>query len=154
MEAVTTAARILREAGARVEEKRPESIEESISLTTRFWRRTALTGDEFDDLLLAWDKYRSRMLGFIEEFDAIVCPVYHDAAVPHGGIADDDPGVLGTYTFPYSLTGWPVVVVRAGTSHAGLPIGVQVVARPWREDALAVARCIEVATQDWPEPVV
>ena len=46
-----------------------------------------------------------------------------------------------SYTSAYNLTGWPGVVVRGGTSPEGLPIGVQVIARPWREDvALAVAQ--------------
>ena len=51
-----------------------------------------------------------------------------------------------SYTETYNLTGWPGVVVRAGSSAEGLPIGVQIVARPWREDvALAVAKRIETA---------
>jgi amidase len=51
-----------------------------------------------------------------------------------------------SYTMTYDLTGWPAGVVRAGTSPEGLPIGVQVVAQPWREDvALALARRIEKA---------
>ena len=33
----------------------------------------------------------------------------------------------------FNFTGWPVVVVRAGTSPEGLPIGIQIVARPWHE---------------------
>ena len=46
--------------------------------------------------------------------------------------------------FIYYLTGWPAVVVRGGTSPEGLPIGVQVVARPWREQvALAVMLAIQ-----------
>jgi amidase len=54
------------------------------------------------------------------------------------------------YTLPYSLTGWPVAVVRAGTSSDGLPIGVQVAAAPWRDDiAIAAARVIEEATGGW-----
>jgi len=58
-----------------------------------------------------------------------------------------------SYALPYSLTGWPCVVVRAGTSSEGLPIGVQVVARPWREDvALAVARLIETIFGGWQHP--
>jgi amidase len=53
----------------------------------------------------------------------------------------------------YNLTGWPSAVVRAGTSEEGLPIGVQVVARPWREDvALAVAKRIEEALGGWQAP--
>jgi len=36
-------------------------------------------------------------------------------------------------------------VVRAGTSSGGLPIGVQVIAAPWREDvALRIAHALEV----------
>ena len=56
----------------------------------------------------------------------------------HGGLA-----AFG-YTLAHNLTGWPAAVVRAGTSPEGLPIGVQVVAPPWREDvALAVAGALE-----------
>jgi amidase len=58
-----------------------------------------------------------------------------------------------SYTIAYNLTGWPGAVVRAGTSPEGLPIGVQIVARPWREDlALAVARSIETALGGWQPP--
>jgi amidase len=53
----------------------------------------------------------------------------------------------------YNLTGWPGVVVRGGTSPEGLPIGVQLVARPWREDvALAVAQYLEEALGGWQRP--
>ena len=49
-----------------------------------------------------------------------------------------------TYTFSYNMTGWPGAVVRCGTSPEGLPIGVQVLAAPAREDqALAVAKGLE-----------
>ena len=55
-----------------------------------------------------------------------------------------------SYTGAYNLTGWPGAVVRGGTSPEGLPIGVQVVARPWREDvALAVAQQLETALGGW-----
>src|SRR5690242_562393 len=36
------------------------------------------------------------------------------------------------------ITGWPAAVVRRGTSADGVPIGVQVSARPW-QDATALA---------------
>ena len=48
------------------------------------------------------------------------------------------------YTLPSSLVGLPAAVVRAGASAAGLPIGVQIIAKPWREDvALALAAVVE-----------
>jgi len=43
------------------------------------------------------------------------------------------------------VTEWPSAVVRGGTSPQSLPIGVQVVARPWREDvALYVANILRM----------
>ena len=55
-----------------------------------------------------------------------------------------------SYTVPYSLSGNPCVVVRAGTSPENLPIGVQVVARNWNDlVALRAAGAIERALGGW-----
>ena len=44
-------------------------------------------------------------------------------------------------------------VVHAGTSPDGMPVGVQIVARPWRADvALAVAQLIERECGGWQPP--
>jgi Asp-tRNA(Asn)/Glu-tRNA(Gln) amidotransferase A subunit family amidase len=51
---------------------------------------------------------------------------------------------LGIYTQPISFIGLPVVVVPVPLRP--LPIGVQIVAAPWREDvALRIAHALEVA---------
>ncbi|MBC7779154.1 MAG: AtzE family amidohydrolase, partial [Proteobacteria bacterium] len=49
---------------------------------------------------------------------------------------------LGLYTQPISFLGWPVVAVPVARETQGesLPIGVQVIAAPWREDL-----CLRVA---------
>jgi amidase len=94
-----------------------------------------------------WDQFRTAMLGFVARYDLILCPVADAPAVPLGTAGN------GIYCLPYSLTGYPCAVVRAGTSPEGLPIGVQVVARPWREDvALAAAGQIESALGGWRPP--
>ena len=50
---------------------------------------------------------------------------------------------IGIYTQPISFIGLPVVAVPVRLD-AGLPLGVQVIAAPWREDlALRVARQLE-----------
>lgn len=101
--------------------------------------------------MAAWDEFQSSLLSFMKEYDVLLCPVCHSPAVLHGNTGD----IEFSYTLPYSLTGWPCVVVRAGTSHQGLPIGVQVVARPWREDvALAVAQHIETTLGGWQCPPI
>jgi aspartyl-tRNA(Asn)/glutamyl-tRNA(Gln) amidotransferase subunit A len=53
---------------------------------------------------------------------------------------------IGVYTQPISFIGLPVVAVPVWTRGENLPIGVQVIAPPWREDlALRVARELERA---------
>jgi amidase len=104
-------------------------------------------------LLFKWDMFRSTMLSFLEKYDVILCPVHAYPALPHGTTFDNDNLAAFTYTQTYNLTGWPGAVVRAGVSPEGLPIGVQVVARPWREDVvLAVAQHIETALGGWQRP--
>jgi 1-carboxybiuret hydrolase len=52
---------------------------------------------------------------------------------------------IGLFTQPISFIGLPVVVVPVWTAGESLPVGVQVIAPPWREDlALRVARSIEL----------
>jgi amidase len=59
------------------------------------------------------------------------------------------------YTLPFSLCGYPCAVVRAATSADGLPIGVQVIARPWKdEQALLGAHILERALGGWTPPIL
>ncbi|CAI8055233.1 Fatty-acid amide hydrolase 2 [Geodia barretti] len=108
---------------------------------------------EYTAALEQVDAYRSAMLGFMENYDVIVCPVSAFAALPHGESMTDENRSGINYTATYNITGWPSTVVRGGTSPDGLPIGVQVVARPWREDvSLAVAQYLEGALGGWQRP--
>jgi amidase len=115
----------------------------------------ALSTAAFGGLLARWDMFRAAMLSFLEQYDVILCPVNTAPALPHGTTFDEDKLPGFSYTMTYNLTGWPAVVVRGGTSPDGLPIGVQVVARPWREDvALAVAQQIETISGGWQRPSI
>lgn len=108
---------------------------------------------DFAASLEALDAFRSDMLSFLENYDAILCPVFSQPATHHGKTREEADQGGGSYLTPYNLTGWPAAVVRAGTSAEGLPIGVQVVARPWREDvAIAVAQHVESAFGGWQRP--
>jgi len=90
------------------------------------------------------DRYRAEMLAFLRRYDAIVCPVYPEAALLLGTSTVEENFRGFSHTMAYNLTGWPAAVARCGTSGAGLPVAVQVVAAPWREDiALAVAGYLE-----------
>ena len=112
-----------------------------------------LSTPEFVGLVFQLDMYRSEMLSFMRDYDAILCPPCARVAMPHGTTFDDENQLAFSYTLIHNLTGWPGAVVRAGTSPAGLPIGVQLVARPWREDvALALAREVEAALGGFKRP--
>ena len=89
-------------------------------------------------------QFRSAMLQFLQDYDAILCPPDCYAALPHGAAQDFDKHRVWGHLYAYNLTGWPAAVVPAGATAEGLPFGVQVVARPWREDVtLALAGAIE-----------
>jgi amidase len=104
--------------------------------------RTGLDG--FAKYWASLDRFRARMYGFFERFDAILSPVSSQSAVPHGTSLDDNIFRGFSYTMTHNLTGWPAAVVRCGTSWDGLPIGIQIATHPWREDvALALAKVIE-----------
>ncbi len=108
---------------------------------------------DFTKLLEDLDQFRSAMLAFMEHYDVILCPVNALPALPHGTWREAFRQGAASYTQAYNLTGWPGAVVRGGTSPEGLPIGVQIVARPWREDvALAVAQVLEEALGGWQRP--
>lgn len=96
---------------------------------------------EFAQVIHLWDNFRSSMLSFFEDFDVLICPTNGKTAIP----LDQDENMADyTYTSAFNLTGWPGVVVRGGTDENGLPIGVQIVAAPFREDrCLAVAEWLE-----------
>jgi len=170
---VTAAAGALRQRVARVDEARPPGIERSleVGLPVYFWdggaanRRLleaagttevspalagfggpALDPSALDRAIDRWFQWRSGMAAIFERYDAILCPVNAGPALPHGTTADPSTLAAFSYTISYNLTGWPGAVVRAGTSPEGLPIGVQLVARPGREDvALALAGQVEEA---------
>ena len=112
-----------------------------------------LSSAEMSQLFARWNRYRSEMLSFLEQYDVIVCPPSAHIALPHGTSSDHFRGF--SYTMTYNLTGWPGGVVRAGTSSDGLPIGVQVVGRPWREDVvLAVLKHVENTFGGWQPPML
>jgi 1-carboxybiuret hydrolase len=95
--------------------------------------------------------YRDRVLALFDEVDAILAPATPCTAPLLGqetfvanGVEMPVRANLGLYTQPISFIGLPVVVVPVPLSP--LPIGVQIIAAPWREDiALRIARALEAA---------
>jgi amidase len=142
---VRAAAHALDKAGCVVTEERPPGLAEAHHVTLAYWGRRRMSQEHF---YRRWDAFRSLMLQFMTGFDLILSPVAPEVAPPYRMKLTGEHQF--SYTIPYSLSGNPCVVVRAGASPEGLPIGVQVVARNWRDDvALRAARAIERALGGW-----
>ena len=97
----------------------------------------------------AW--YRARIAELFREVDIILAPATPCTAPKLGQVMMTLNGVdmpvranLGLFTQPISAAGLPVVAAPWAGRGDKLPIGVQIIAAPWREDlALRVARHLE-----------
>lgn len=161
-QAALAAAQALAGEVSMVEERLPPHVDETYAITRDYWRRPeseswtewqpdgefVLSSEAIERHLFQWDRFRRGLIGFMQDFDIIVTPVIERPAQPHG---QSEGGIA--YTLTYSLTGYPAVVIRTGTTADGLPVGVQIVARPWRDEiALAVAAYLEKRFGGWQPP--
>jgi aspartyl-tRNA(Asn)/glutamyl-tRNA(Gln) amidotransferase subunit A len=96
--------------------------------------------------------YQEEMHALFETVDIVLAPstpvrapLLGQKVLELGGLTVPLRPNLGLYTQPVSFIGLPVAAVPVRPDD-GLPIGVQVIAAPWREDlALRVARVLEQA---------
>lgn len=108
-----------------------------------------VSAKEYTKLVEEIDALKSQMLQFMDDYDIMLCPVTSTAAMKVE--AERFPGHW--YTSEYNATGWPAAVVRAGTSNEGLPLGIQIVGKPWTEDkVLAVAANLEKTFGGYSKP--
>jgi Asp-tRNA(Asn)/Glu-tRNA(Gln) amidotransferase A subunit family amidase len=110
--------------------------------------------DDVAELRAAVERLRAGFGSFLERYPVLLLPVAAVPAFSSDRVELDVDGVRHvvnemTILAPsraVSLLGLPALSVPAGTSRDGLPVGVQVVGRPGREDQIiAIARVIERA---------
>lgn len=107
-----------------------------------------------------------RLRAFHARYDLLLCPTLAVPPLPIGaapGAGDDHWYQIGgevwsPYTFAFNMTHQPAASVPCGLTAgggrapAGLPVGLQIVAAPFRDDlVLRAARAYE-AMRDWPRP--
>jgi len=90
---------------------------------------------------------RRRMEAFFMDYDLLCLPATPITAPPISGPdAVEQARLLTRFTAPFNLTGLPAIVLPCGFSSNGLPIGLQLVARPWAEaNLLRAAQAYEMA---------
>jgi Asp-tRNA(Asn)/Glu-tRNA(Gln) amidotransferase A subunit family amidase len=115
-----------------------------------------------ESLLATWlgrDDVRERVLLQMRKYPVLLCPTAAIPAFRHGEREWQVEGKTVKYLDAWSycewfnLLGFPAAVVPMGQSSEGLPIGVQIVGRPWEEElVLAVASMLDEARGEFPQP--
>lgn len=120
-----------------------------------------LTAQDLLNTLLARDVLRGKLLEKMEEFPILLCPVCAIPAFHHGErqwmVQERKVEYLKAMSYSqwFNLLGNPAAVVPVAQSPEGLPIGVQIVGRPWEDEAvLGIAATIENARGKFRRPPI
>ncbi len=111
---------------------------------------TPLTAQSLLDTWIERDLLRMQIFAQMEKFPVLLCPVASIPAFRHGERSWQVEGKTVQYLDAWSYCEWfnllgtPAATVPVSQSPEGLPIGVQIVARPWEEElVLSVAEELE-----------
>jgi len=135
--------------------------EDQISPMLRDYLAYATSGDpvtlnQFTKACAERDLLRAEILRQMENTPILLSPVSTSAAFRHGeGNYAPGAGYRDTMRFSQwlNLTGFPGASVPVAQSDEALPIGVQVIGRPFEDElVLAVAECVERARGPWEMP--
>jgi Asp-tRNA(Asn)/Glu-tRNA(Gln) amidotransferase A subunit family amidase len=121
----------------------------------------AHTGRTLLDAWIRRDAVRAKFFEQMEQYSILLCPAAAIPAFRHGERSWQLEGKTveyldaWSYTEFFNLLGNPAAVVPIAHSSEGLPIGVQIVGRPWQEEqVLAVAGALEKECGAWQVPPV
>ena len=114
--------------------------------------------DQFLQACAERDLLRERILRQMGNVPILLSPVSSAPAFRHGaGNYNPGTGYLDTMRFSQwlNLTGFPGASVPISFSNEGLPIGVQIIGRPFEEElVLAVAEALEKSRGPWQAPLL
>ena len=143
---VEAIAMVLKSAVAGREREVTDNTKEFLELAAA---QPPLTGERLLNTLIERDTLRAGLLAEMERVPILIAPVCSIPAFPHedagwGLKHAADYVQTMSYCQHYSLLGNPAAVVPIAQSPEGMPIGVQVVGRPFREDeVLSVAGMLD-----------
>ena len=109
-----------------------------------------LTADTLLNYWIERDLLRARFFAQMQRYPILLCPAAAIPAFRHGERRWQVEGKTvdyldaWSYTEFFNLLGNPAAVVPVGQSSEGLPVGVQIIGRPWEEEeGLSVAGALE-----------
>jgi aspartyl-tRNA(Asn)/glutamyl-tRNA(Gln) amidotransferase subunit A len=178
LEAVITAARLFEELGAFVEQvELPELMDAAqanglmvtsdaaafhrerlqsrpqdfgADVLQRLQNGAAYTSSEYILARRTQSLLRRRLETFFTNYDVLLLPTTPIPAPEiQGADAVQRARLLTRFTAPFNLTGLPAMSLPCGFNVDGLPIGLQIVAGPWKEAALLRAGYAYEQATDW-----
>ena len=121
----------------------------------------AHSGKSLLDTWVQRDLLRMKIFAQMRQYPVLLCPAAAVPAFRHGERSWQVEGKTVNYLDAWSYTEWfnllgtPAAVVPVGKSPEGLPIGVQISARPWEEEiVLSVAAALEEQCGGWRPPPI
>jgi amidase len=109
------------------------------------------------------DRFIAEMDAALEPWDVWICPVAATTAFTHrsawsaieiDGRSYPHATANGIYLVPFNVSGHPAVVIPICRTQAGLPIGLQIIGKRWREmELLSIAQEIDKVIGDFRQPV-
>jgi Asp-tRNA(Asn)/Glu-tRNA(Gln) amidotransferase A subunit family amidase len=120
-----------------------------------------LTGEALLEVWIRRDQLRAQFLRQMQQYPILLCPAAAIPAFRHGERSWRIEGKTvhylnaWSYTEFFNLLGNPAAVVPVSHSSEGLPIGVQIIGRPWDEEqVLSVAAVLEAQCSAWKVPPI
>ncbi|MFK8183866.1 MAG: amidase [Phormidesmis sp.] len=114
------------------------------------------------ETLTARDRFTTQLDEALEPWDVWIMPVCATTAFTHrpswkainiNGVSYPHGIANGAYTMPFNLSSHPAVVIPMGFTSEGLPIGLQIIGKRWKEiELIAIATQIDSIVGDFQNP--
>ncbi len=128
--------------------RRPGGFGEDVLM--RLYMGVAYTSTEYVLARRTQVAVRRQFEQFFEGYDVLLTPT---TAVPAPLIGStngiEQAKLLTRFTSPFNLTGLPAISLPCGFTEIGLPIGLQIISRPWAEASVLQAAYAYEAATDW-----
>jgi aspartyl-tRNA(Asn)/glutamyl-tRNA(Gln) amidotransferase subunit A len=120
-----------------------------VDVRQRLQNGAACTSTEYALARRTQSEMRRKFENLFADFDILLTPTTPiPAPLIEGTDAIEQARRLTRFTAPFNLTGLPALSLPCGFTSAGLPIGLQIISRPWAEaQVLRAGNAYELATE-------